>query len=90
MANVLYNEGEKIKTLKHKDLKAGDVFCYAFTNKSNPTILMKIDVKGVLHTIDLKTGWYCDDTSKSCLEADVIKLDALIFASADNSKEEVT
>ncbi len=89
MANVLYNEGEKIKTMKHKDLKAGDVFCYAFDG-DNPTILMKIEVRGELHTIELKTGWYFDDTSKSCLEADVIKLDALIFVSSDNSKEEVT
>ena len=90
MANVLYNDGEEVKTVKHKELKAGDVFCYPFTSKSDPNIFMKIEIKGELHTIDLKTGRYFDDTGKGCLEADVIKLDALIFASADNSREEVT
>ena len=89
MANVLYNDGEEIKTVKHGDLKAGDVFCYSFA-KSNPIIFMKIEIEGVLHTVDLKTGLYFNDTSKTCLEADVIKLDALIFASADNSKKEAT
>lgn len=89
MANVLYNEGEKIKTVQHKDLKAGDVFCYPF-NGSDSTILMKIEVDGELHTVDLRTGHYFDDRSKHCLEAEVIKLDALIFTSSDNSKEEVT
>ena len=90
MANVLYNEGEEIKTVKHKDLKAGDVFCYPFTSKGNPNIFMKIEIEGVLHTVDLKTGFYFKDTREICLEADVIKLDALIFASADNSKKEMT
>lgn len=89
MANVLYNEGEKIKTVKHKDLKAGDVFCYPFET-SSPSIMMKINVRGVLHTINLRTGLYFDDTNLNCLEADVIKLDALIFASSDNSKEGAT
>lgn len=87
MANVLYNEGEEIKTVKHKDLKAGDVFCYPLKESS---IFMKIEMDGELHTVDLKTGKYFYDISEHCLEADVIKLDALIFASADNSKKEVT
>lgn len=86
MANVLYNEGEKIKTVKHKYLKAGDVFCYA--KSSGPSILMKIEIYGMLHTVDLRTGHFFDDRSKECLEADVVKLDALIFTSSDNSKKE--
>lgn len=86
MANVLYNEDEEMKTVKHKDLKAGDVFCYPYV--SNPSIYMKIEVEGVLHTINLETGRYFHDTGKACLESDVIKLDALIFVSADNSRKE--
>lgn len=85
MVNVFYKEVPGIVML-HKDLKAGDFFVYAGDGRNrNPSVYMKIEEDGVLHTVDFARGHVFDDRSQGCLESKVIKLDALIFTCASKS-----
>ena len=84
MVNVIYKKGTG-KVMLHKDLKAGDFFIYAEHDDNNPSVFMKVEENGVLHTVDFERGHVFDDRSQGCLESEVIKLDALIFTCASKS-----